>query len=55
MEATRIITEGMDIADETAPANDELEIEGIETAPPPRLQLPAWGERYEAIVKEETN
>ena len=54
-EATRIITGGLGIADETAPTEDGLEIEGIETAASTRLPLPAWGQRYEAIVKEETN
>jgi len=43
MEATRIVTEGLDIADETAPTNDELDIEPIERAAPPRLAPPGWG------------
>ena len=45
MEATRIVTEGLGIADEAAPTEGGLEIEGIETAAPPPLPLPGWGER----------
>ena len=45
MEATRIVTEGLDIVDETDSTNDEFDTEGVETAPPLRLPLPRWGER----------
>jgi len=55
MEATRIVTEGLDIADEAGPAKNDLDIEDVETAPLPRLALPRWGEQYEATLKEETS